>query len=108
MAFKAVELRPANRRTSCEHHPQGQGAHLATQPQLYDPHTPRAQEATRQLKLSTAQQQALKDSLMGGLSYELTAQNNGHPCAYAFTEFELVTMPPGWAPPWKLCGKVAT
>ena len=45
---------------------------------------------------------------MAGLSYEITSQNNGRPCAYAFTEFELVTMPSGWSPDWKLCGKVQT
>ncbi len=66
------------------------------------------QEATRQLRLMQAQQSALYEALQGGLSYEITAQNNGQPCAYAFTEFELVTMPRGWAPQWKLCGKVET
>ena len=66
------------------------------------------QEATRQLGLSSSQQRVLCQAAMGGLSYELTSQNNGRPCAYAFNEFELVTMPHGWAPEWRLCGKVET
>ncbi|GAX76742.1 hypothetical protein CEUSTIGMA_g4189.t1 [Chlamydomonas eustigma] len=66
------------------------------------------QEASRQLDLSSAQQHTLCQAAMSGLSYELTSQNNGRPCAYAFNEFELVTMPPGWSPDWKLCGKVET
>ena len=66
------------------------------------------QEAARQLGLSPSQKYELCQAAMGGLSYELTSQNNGRPCAYAFTEFELVTMPSGWAPDWKLCGKVET
>lgn len=66
------------------------------------------QEAARQLQLSAPQQEVLLEALQGGLSYVSTSQNNGRPSAYAFTEFELVTMPPGWSPAWKLCGKVDT
>ena len=66
------------------------------------------QEAARQLQLSAPQQEALLEALQGGLSYVSTSQNNGRPSANAFTEFELVTLPPGWAPAWKLCGKAET
>lgn len=66
------------------------------------------QEASRQLRLSGSEQKKLCQAAMGGLSYEITSQNNGRPCAYAFNEFELVTMPSGWSPEWKLCGKVET
>ena len=65
-------------------------------------------EAGDELKLSEAKRERLCRSLQKGLSYQITAQNNGKPTAYAFTEFELATMPPKWAPEWKLCGKVET
>ena len=65
-------------------------------------------EAGRELSLPRRKQDELCKSLQRGLSYLLTAQNNGKPTAYAFTEFELATMPPKWAPEWKLCGKVET
>lgn len=47
-------------------------------------------------------------NLNRGLSYAMTGQNNGQPNAYAFSEMELLTFPKGWAPNWKLCGKVNT
>ncbi|KAG1660815.1 hypothetical protein FOA52_010240 [Chlamydomonas sp. UWO 241] len=62
-------------------------------------------EAARQLQLSGGQQAALVDALLGGLSYTVTAQNCAQPAVYSFTEFELATLPPDWAPHWRLCGK---
>ncbi|MEW5309099.1 MAG: hypothetical protein WDW38_001009 [Sanguina aurantia] len=52
--------------------------------------------------------EALRGNLNRGLSYAMTGQNNGQPNAYAFSEMELLTFPKGWAPNWKLCGKVNT
>lgn len=65
-------------------------------------------EAIRELKIPEEKEEKLRRRLQRGLSYQITAQNNGKPTAYAFTEFELATMPPMWAPEWKLCGKVET
>lgn len=44
--------------------------------------------------------------LARGLSYLVTSHNNGQPPAYAFSEVELMALPDGWRPDWKLCGKV--
>lgn len=51
-------------------------------------------------------QDTLKQALLTGLSYSMTGENNGQPSAYAFSELELACLPPGWRPPWQLCGKV--
>jgi len=64
------------------------------------------QEAAEAVGLSPSQQAELKRALQEGLSYRLTAQNHGRPACYAFNEFELITLPPGWAPSWRTCGKV--
>jgi hypothetical protein len=50
----------------------------------------------------------LVGALRAGLSYAITAENNGQPSAYAFSELELATLPRGWMPAWRLCGKVPT
>lgn len=53
-----------------------------------------------------AMQMQLKNAVEAGLSYAMTGENNGQPSSYAFSELELVCMPPGWRPAWHLCGKV--
>ncbi|KAG2451138.1 hypothetical protein HYH02_004405 [Chlamydomonas schloesseri] len=50
----------------------------------------------------------LQAQFMRGLSYMTTSQNHGQPPAYAFNEMEIATLPAGWRPDWRLCGKVAT
>lgn len=50
----------------------------------------------------------LEAQLMRGLSYVTTSQNHGQPPAYAFNEMEIASLPPGWRPDWRLCGKVAS
>ncbi len=56
--------------------------------------------------LAPRRQAALQAAFQAGLSYDMTGENNGQPNAYAFSELELVAMPPGWRPAWQLCGKV--
>jgi hypothetical protein len=55
-----------------------------------------------------SQREWLEDRLLRGLSYITTSQNHGQPPAYAFNEMEIATLPDGWRPDWRLCGKVAT
>ncbi|GLI63464.1 hypothetical protein VaNZ11_006438 [Volvox africanus] len=50
----------------------------------------------------------LEGQFLRGLSYVTTSQNHGQPPAYAFNEMEIVTLPPGWRPDWRLCGKVSS
>ncbi|KAG2484581.1 hypothetical protein HYH03_016624 [Edaphochlamys debaryana] len=50
----------------------------------------------------------LEAQFLRGLSYVVTSQNHGQPPAYAFNEMEIVTLPPGWRPDWRLCGKVSS
>eukprot|EP00198_Chlamydomonas_reinhardtii_P011783 XP_001701120.1 predicted protein [Chlamydomonas reinhardtii] len=50
----------------------------------------------------------LQAQFMRGLSYMTTSQNHGQPPAYAFNEMEIATLPAGWRPDWRLCGKVAS
>ncbi|PNH05297.1 Type I inositol 3,4-bisphosphate 4-phosphatase [Tetrabaena socialis] len=50
----------------------------------------------------------LEAQFMRGLSYVTTSQNHGQPPAYAFNEMEILTLPAGWRPDWRLCGKVAS
>ncbi|KXZ45597.1 hypothetical protein GPECTOR_53g90 [Gonium pectorale] len=50
----------------------------------------------------------LEGQFLRGLSYVTTSQNHGQPPAYAFNEMEILTLPAGWRPDWRLCGKVAT
>ncbi len=50
----------------------------------------------------------LEGQFLRGLSYVSTSQNHGQPPAYAFNEMEIITLPPGWRPDWRLCGKVAS
>lgn len=50
----------------------------------------------------------LEGQFLRGLSYVTTTQNHGQPPAYAFNEMEIATLPAGWRPDWRLCGKVAS
>ncbi len=50
----------------------------------------------------------LEAQFLRGLSYSTTSQNHGQPPAYAFNEMEILTLPAGWRPDWRLCGKVST
>jgi len=65
-----------------------------------------SQDAVEAGQLSPHLQAALVRDLQAGLSYMQTGENNGQPSAYAFSETELVCLPPGWSPKWQLCGKV--
>ncbi|GLC45699.1 hypothetical protein PLESTF_000471800 [Pleodorina starrii] len=58
--------------------------------------------------LPAGQRDWLEGQFLRGLSYMTTSANHGQPPAYAFNEMELATLPPGWKPDWRLCGKVAT
>lgn len=58
--------------------------------------------------LPPASRSWLEAQFLRGLSYSTTSQNHGQPPAFAFNEMEILTLPAGWRPDWRLCGKVST
>ncbi|EFJ41630.1 hypothetical protein VOLCADRAFT_98381 [Volvox carteri f. nagariensis] len=64
-----------------------------------------AEEAVAAGLLPQGQVTWLEGQFLRGLSYMSTSQNHGQPPAYAFNEMEIATLPPGWRPDWRLCGK---